>query len=203
MHKTLTTLLFLSLAIPSRAQDDQSGGLGKQIFLPSIEIGYLSNSADALGGGILVKTSIEYRVRNNNDIFFRASFDTSDAEYTLDGDNSVTNVIKGTAAFSDLLIGGGYRFGDKKFRQFILLQAGVKRYNFPQFVAQGGTILIEQGKNSVLNTRITLGFEYYITPKSAVSVDLLQGQVWKEQDFWVDSGSAYGFSVGFITSLYW
>lgn len=43
--------------------------------------------------------------------------------------------------------------------------------------------------------------EYYFDEKSAFTFTLFQNQVWDKVDFWEDKGSAYGFSIGFITSL--
>ena len=205
MIKVLTTIgvLMLSLsAIAQNAEEEDRPNIGGQIFLPSIEIGYLSNSANSLSGGVITKTSIEYRVRNNNDVFFRINYDNYNANYTLTSDNSLTNIITGTAAFTDLLFGAGYRFGDNQFRYFIMLQSGLKYYKFPEFVQNSTVINIEQRKRNIFSTRITLGLEYYINEKSAISFDLLQSQVWKERDFWSNSGSAIGFSIGFITALY-
>ena len=205
MNKYLTITLFFFIPFFLLAQDQGNASeqkFGEQIFLPSIEIGYIENSAENLTGGILVKTSIEYRVRNNNDIFFRINYDTYSSDYVLNTENTLTDVIEGTAAFSDLLFGAGYRFGENKFRYFIMIQPGWTYYNFPELVINNTTINIEQGKKSIFSTRVTLGFEYYLTEKSAVSIDLLQSQVWEEKDFWEDSGSAFGFSVGFITSLF-
>lgn len=205
MKKSCFLLLFGTLYCWANAQSEDDTffqKLGEQIFLPSIEIGYLENRADALGGGVLMKTSLEYRVRNNNDIFFRLSYDTYDSPYTLESSNSLTDVVKGTALFTDVLLGAGYRFGDNQFRAFLMIQPGLKLYNYPNLVETAGAINIDQSRNSVFTTRTTLGFEYYINEKTAISFDLLQSQVWEEQDFWSDSGSAYGASLGFITSLF-
>ncbi len=205
INKAFTLILFLAASMvgftQSDTQEEPRQTFGEQVFLPSIEIGYMHELADELGGGVLLKTSIEYRVRNNNDIFFRINYDTYNADYELDPENGITNVIKGTAHFTDLLFGAGYRFGDNKWRCFIMVQPGIKYYNFPEPVITNTAINIEQGKSRTFCTRATLGFEYYITEKSAISLDFLQGQVWDETAFWKDSGSAIGFSVGFITSL--
>ena len=67
MNKILTLFLLISTAQIAHSQSDEEKKIGKRIFLPSIEIGYLHNSSDIISGGIIVKTSLEYRFTNNND----------------------------------------------------------------------------------------------------------------------------------------
>ncbi|MGD1847111.1 MAG: hypothetical protein ACFB10_17105 [Salibacteraceae bacterium] len=205
MLTRLIVLFFLLVCFSANAQEEEPKPppkIGNQVFLPSLEIGYLFNSASVLSGSVLIKSSIELRLRNNNDLFLRVNYDKYDADYTLEPENNLTNVIKGTAAFTDLLLGPGYRFGDKKYRMFIMVQGGFKYYNFPEFVQNNNVVNLEQGRSRTFTSRATLGLEYYLTEKSAISLDFIQGQVWDKKDFWADSGSALGFSIGFITSLY-
>ena len=175
--------------------------IASHFFMPSIEMGYIHNFTDALSGGVIVNTSLEYRIRNNNDVFFRANYDTYTADYELKQENGLTSVIKGTGSFSDFLLGAGYRFGDNKFRSFVMLQAGATRYNFPTLVVDEDVISIEQSGKLLFSSRATVGFEYYFTEKSAFAIDLFQNQIWERQDFWQNSGSAVGISFGFIASL--
>ncbi|HAA15910.1 MAG TPA: hypothetical protein DCE41_31045 [Cytophagales bacterium] len=206
MYKYLTLFFTLLPVLSSFAQQDSTETfeekVGRQIFLPSLQIGYIFNQANNLTSGIIINTSLEYRVRNNNDIFFRANYDTYNSDYIITPGNALTNVIEGTASFTDLLIGSGYRFGDSQYRIYLMAQAGVKLYNFPEFVQENNTISIVQGQRNIFSTRATVGFEYYINEKSAFSLDILQSQVWRSQDFWIDNGSALGFTLGYITSLY-
>lgn len=175
---------------------------GKQIFLPSIEMGYVHNNASALSGGIITKTSIEFRLRNNNDLFSRVNYDIHNTEYTLESINLASNIIKGKASFSDILAGLGYRFGDAKFRYFLMAQSGIRLYNYPIAIQNGNEITIEQGGNSIFMTRATIGVEYYFDEKSAVSFEVFQSQVWDKVDFWKDRGDGVGFSLGIITALF-
>lgn len=202
MKNHLFTLLFLLLSLASFSQET-ADGVGDHIFLPSLEVGYVVPNSEFLSGGLLIKTSIEYRINNPEGLFFRLNYDTYDTSYELQNLDNLTNVVEGTAFFSDLLFGAGYRIGlEKKFRSFIMVQPGYKFYNFPSASLENNVVQISQGRSSILTSRVTLGLEYYINPKSAVTVDLFQNQVWNKQDFWSEHTAAYGLSLGFITALY-
>lgn len=176
---------------------------GDQIFLPAIDIGYMYHGSNQLLGGVIIKTSIEYRFRNNNDLFIRINYDTHNAEYTLDNLSTMTNVINGKTAFTDILLGAGYRFGAEKLQYFVMIQPGTRLYNYPNAIQNGNTITIEQSNNSIFTARTTLGLEYYFNAKAALSVDLFQSQVWKSKDFWDNqNGGALGFSIGITTALF-
>ena len=175
---------------------------GEQIFLPSLDFGYIYNASDFLSGSVIVKTSIEYRFRNNNDVFIRLNYDTHNADYELENISNLTNIIKGTVSFSDVLLGGGYRFGDATSRYFVMMQAGVRFYDYPQAFQDGIIINIENASRNIFTTRLTFGYEYYLNEKSAFTFDLFQNQVWKEEDFWTENGRSFGVALGFITSLF-
>ena len=205
MHCLKFSFLFLLMSIgfcihgQEKPVDEKA--FGRQIFLPSIEMGYAGSSASALSGGLITKTSIEFRLRNNNDIFARINYDIINSEYTLENVNT-TNIIKGKASFNDLLAGIGYRFGDEKFRCFLMVQPGVRLYNYPIALQQGNEITIDQSGNNIFMTRATVGLEYYFDAKTAISFDVFQNQIWEARDFWNDRGDSYGLSIGVITSLF-
>ncbi len=206
MKYSKLTVLFLSIqlfsVLPGFSQDDaEAKELGRHIFLPSIEMGYVGNNASALSGGIITKTSIEFRLRNNNDIFARINYDNIGAEYSLENINT-TNIIGGKTSFNDILAGVGYRFGDEKFRCFLMVQPGIRLYNYPFATINGNEITIDQTGNSIFLTRATVGLEYYFDEKTAISVDVFQNQVWEQRDFWSDRGDSFGFSIGVITALF-
>ena len=205
MHCLKFSFLFLlmstGLCIHGQEKPVDEKAFGRQIFLPSIEMGYAGSSASALSGGLITKTSIEFRLRNNNDIFARINYDIINSEYTLENVNT-TNIIKGKASFNDLLAGIGYRFGDEKFRCFLMVQPGVRFYNYPIALQQGNEITIDQSGNNIFMTRATVGLEYYFDAKTAISFDVFQNQIWEARDFWNDRGDSYGLSIGVITSLF-
>ncbi len=203
MKKCLFIIVLGLLQVVCYSQTDTKAkhNIGEQIFLPALEIGYVHNISDILSGGLILKTSIEYRLRNNNDVFFRLNYDTYDAEYRLQNLNGLTNIVNGTVLFSDLLLGGGYRFGETKYRYFLMLQPGIKFYNYPQATQSASDINIRQESRNVLTSRFTFGFEYYLNEKSAFSIDLFQNQVWVKKDFWNEQGSGIGLSIGFTTAL--
>lgn len=78
---------------------------------------------------------------------------------------------------------------------------GWKMYDFPVGELQVSDIILSQDRRSVFTTSFMTALEYYFNEKSAVTITLFQNQVWERVDFWEDNGSAYRFSIGFITSL--
>jgi len=176
-------------------------GFWSRIFLPSIDIGYQEPSSDLIEGSIRIGTSLEYRVRNNNDFFFRINYDAYGANYTLATDNLTTNTIEGTVQFTDIVLGPGYRFGDNTFRLMVAVLPGIKLYEFPTATTDGQRIVVSQEGKSTFTTIALSTLEYYVNEKSALTFSIYQNQVWDEVDFWEDGGGAVGFSIGFITSL--
>lgn len=183
------------------AQEEEERKVGNQIFLPSVEIGYVGYNSDNLTGGILVKTSIEYRFRNNNDLFLRVNYDNRDAVYRLES-SDFTNVLEGSVRFTDFLGGIGYRFGDKDVRVFILAQAGITTYDFPNLEVNNNSLSVTNEKDNLFITRATLGIEYYLAERTAISIEFLQSQVWENEDFWDDKTGSWGVSFGVIAALF-
>lgn len=195
------------VSIGSFGQSNESdpNNFWKRVFLPSIDVGYQIPNSSLLEGSVRFGTSIEYRVKNNNDFFIRLNYDTYGARYNLstigNANNSLTNSIQGTVQFTDFLIAPGYRLGDNTWRIMFSVMPGIKIYEFPTATIDGQQVVISQEGKSVFTTSALTTLEYYFDEKSAFTISLFQNQVWKEVDFWVDGGSAVGFSIGFITSL--
>ncbi len=180
---------------------DEEDEFLSRVFLPSIDIGYQVPNSDLIGGAIKVATSIEYRIRNNNDFFIRVNYDTYGAPYKLPTDNITSNTIEGTVQISDVFIAPGYRLGDETFRLMFSLMPGMKFYEFPTATVTPQRIQIGQKSKRIFSTSVLATLECYFDEKSAFTVSLFQNQVWREVDFWEDGGAAFGFSIGFITSL--
>jgi len=194
------TVILLALGLFSVAQDDTES-FWSRIFLPSIDAGYQFPNSDLIGGSVRIGTSIEYRVRNNNDFFIRLNYDTYGANYTLSNQNNTTNTITGSVQFTDIVSGFGYRLGDKTFRLMFAFMPGVKLYEFPTASIDGQQIVVRSTSKSTFTSISLSTLEYYIDGKSALTLSLYQNQVWRKVDFWENGGSAVGFSIGFITSL--
>ena len=172
-----------------------------RIFLPSIDVGLQVPTSDLIGNSVRIGTSIEYRFRNNNDFFFRLNYDTYNASYQLANQNNTTNTIEGKVQFTDFASGFGYRFGDRTYRLMLAAIPGIKTYEFPTATVNGQQVIVRSEAKSVFTTIFLATLEYYIDEKSAVTFSLYHNQVYRETDFWVDGGAAFGFSIGFITSL--
>ncbi len=201
MKRSFPFLLLFFSCFYGWGQDDSPKGIASRIFLPSIDVGYQWPNSSLLGGAVTIKTTIEYRVRNNNDLFLRLSYDTYGSRYRLSQVNQTSNTIEGTVQVQDVLLGPGYRFGDKDLRMMIAVLPGIKIYEFPEANISGQQIQITQAGKSLFTTSFLVTFEYYFDQKSAFTLSLFENQVWRKRDFWADGTSAFGFTVGFITSL--
>lgn len=198
----IVTLFFFVYTIQAQETEaDTSKSILKRIFLPSIDAGYQINAAKILKNSIRIATSIEYRLRNNNDFFIRLNYDTYGARYKIPTTTSTINTIEGTVQVTDVLLGPGYRLGDKKFRLMFSVQPGIKMYDYPETVVSNGQAVISQRGNTVFTTLFITSFEYYFDRKSAFTLSLFENQVWENVDFWSENGVAYGISIGFITAL--
>ena len=197
----LTCFLLFLWCKTAQGQTDSLSNFWTQIFLPSIDVGYQVPNSNLIGGSFRIATSIEYRIRNNNDFFIRLNYDTYGAKYQLDNNNNTTNNIEGTAQFQDILFGPGYRLGDNIFRIMFSVMAGTKIYDVPVASVNGQQLIIKSISKSIFTTMLLSTAEYYIDEKSALTFSIYQNRVWRKVDFWEDGGSAIGFSIGFITSL--
>lgn len=197
----LTCFLLIVWCSTAQGQTDSTNDFWSRIFLPSIDVGYQVPNSDLIGGSLRIGTSIEYRLRNNNDFFIRLNYDTYGAKYQLDNNNNTTNNIEGTAQFQDILFGPGYRLGDNTFRIMFSAMAGSKLYDVPVASVNGQQVTIISESKSIFTTMLLSTMEYYLDEKSALTFSIYQNQVWRKVDFWEDGGSAVGFSIGFITSL--
>ncbi|NQX90712.1 MAG: hypothetical protein HRT74_00955 [Flavobacteriales bacterium] len=193
-------LLCTSGLFAQEEADATANNFWSRIFLPSIDAGYQVPNTDLLSGSVRIGTSLEYRIRNNNDFFIRLNYDTYGAQYNL-LNAETTNTIEGTVQFTDVLLGPGYRLGDNTFRLMFSAMPGIKRYEFPTAMIEGQNVIVSSESKVIFTTLFLTTLEYYVDQKSALTFSVYQNQVWDEVDFWSDGGSAVGFSVGFITSL--
>lgn len=178
-----------------------AGYLAKHVFTPALEIGYVMNDSKELFNGVMFKGAVEYRFRNLDGPLIRGNYDTYDAKFQLSNLNNITNIVKGTAFFSDWLLGGGYRIGGFKQRFFGLVQGGLKFYDFPNATQRPGLIDIRLENKTVFTGRVTLGYEYYLNFRSAFTLEAMHGHVFRRVHFWQERGGSWALSVGFTTAL--
>ena len=197
----LISLLLIGAFSVVQGQTKPTDNFWSRIFLPSIDVGYQIPNSDLIKGSVRIGTSIEYRIRNNNDFFIRLNYDTYGAKYQLDNNNNTTNNIEGTAQFQDVIFGPGYRLGDNTFRIMFSALGGIKLYDVPVATLNGQQVIVESLSKSIFTSMLLSTGEYYIDEKSALTFSIYQNQIWRKVDFWEDGGSAIGFSIGFITSL--
>lgn len=204
-HLLLILCFVFTLKGFSQADEESSdkNSFGEKLFLPSLEMAYINNNSKFLSDGILIKTSLEYRFSNPTDFFLRLSYDTYSANFEFRDILNFSNVVEGTASFSDLILGVGYREGlGEKIRAFVVVQGGFKFYDFPTAIVDSNSIEIGLDGRNTFTTRVTAGIEYYINNKSAITLDIFQNEAWTDEDFWEDKSGAWGISVGFITALF-
>ncbi|MFY0674840.1 MAG: hypothetical protein JXQ87_15685 [Bacteroidia bacterium] len=175
-------------------------GIASRIFLPSLDIGFINPNSSLISTAYLVKTSVEYRIRNNNDYFLRLTYNTFGSKYKLNN-ATTTNTIEGTAQITDVFLAPGYRFGDKHFRFMIAYMPGIRFYEYPTATLNGNNILLEQKAGRLFTTSALGTLEIYFDEKSAITFSYFHNQVWKNIDFWAEGRNAFGCSIGFITSL--
>jgi hypothetical protein len=183
------------------SEDSTSNAFLSRIFLPSIDVGYQVPNSSVINGSVRIATSIEYRLRNNNDFFIRLNYDTYGVRYKFQGRNLTSNTIEGSVQMADVFLAPGYRFGDNTFRLVLSFMPGIKIYEFPTATLDGQQIQISQKSKSLFTTTILSVIEYYFDQKSALTLSFYQNQVYQNVDFWEDGRAAFGFSIGFITSL--
>jgi hypothetical protein len=190
--------------VPCKAQSKKEKifkFFGERIFSPSLEVGFIDYKTSELSSSIVFKSSVEFRFHNNSDFFLRANYDTYNSKYTIDNAGNFGNILKGTAFFSDVLLGVGYRHGTNNHRFFGLLQPGIKFFDYPTATQNQQVIEVNQTRRRIFNGRLSLGYEYYINEKSALTLEVFHGNTFQNTYFWRQSGASNGLSIGFVTAL--
>ncbi len=186
LKKNLVSVVMLFAFLIAFSQSETDSTLNKiasQIFLPSFDIGFQFPNSSLIGNSMVVKTSVEYRFKNNDDFFLRLGLDTYGATYNLSEINNTTNNIEGTVQFNDFLVSPGYRFGGEGFRVLISPMFGIKTYEFPSGDFDGNTIVIRQQSRSIFTSTLLIAGELYFDQKSAITLNLHYNQVCRNIDF--------------------
>lgn len=172
MKKLVVALCAAFLALSASAQEKES--FLSHMFLP-VDAGVSFCTLDGIDGAFYMRASLEYRFNIHKGPFILAELDTRTHPYS--GSVITTaNVAAGDAAFTDILLGAGWRFMlSDSFKLAVGLQGGASNMAYKE-VAADKEILT--GKFTLIGhdywsatAKASLMVEYYLNP----SFDLFLG----------------------------
>lgn len=163
MKKTFVALFIGLISIFAQAQDKQ--GAESRMFLP-VDAGVSLSSRPGIGGAFYMRACLEYRFNLLEGLFITGELDTRTHPYS-DGGIVLGNAASGDAAYTDILLGPGWRFMvSDRFKVALSLQGGVSSVAVKEVspsTAPGSFDLVGRDK---LYPAAKLGMmlEYYINP---------------------------------------
>lgn len=163
MKKTILTIIAAALSLTLSAQ--QKDSFLSHMFLP-VDAGVSFATTAGIEGAFYMRASLEYRFNIHKGPFILAELDTRTHPYK---DRVITmgNAIAGDAAFTDILIGPGYRFAPSdKFKIALSLQGGATNLatkNVTEAPTAGQYILTGMEKWAPVG-KLGVMLEYYLNP---------------------------------------
>ena len=125
--------LFISLAAGLVCLAASAQG---RMFLP-VDAGATFSAQPGIGGAFYMRACLEYRFNIEKGFFITGELDTRTHPYTREG-IMIGNVDAGDAAYTDILIGPGWRFSfSDRFKLALSLQGGVSNAAFKSVEASG------------------------------------------------------------------
>lgn len=200
MKSAILLLLTLILASQAFAQDSTSVDHSQRIFMPSIQMGYVNNHADELSGGLFIQTSLEYQTPKG--IFFRVNYDDYDTSYKLQNPQNELGTLNGKVSFSEFIGGIGIRKVMNKHNLLVLVQSGYRFFDTPLIVEEGNNISVVLESGNANMNRYTIGYEYEVTPKTFIILEIFGSHVWEAQDYWENNQWATGITLGVTATLF-
>ncbi|MBO4742676.1 MAG: hypothetical protein J5533_03480 [Bacteroidales bacterium] len=172
MKKIIVIAAAALIAVCASAQEKDS--FLSHMFLP-VDAGISFSSMDGIDGAFYMRASLEYRFNIHKGPFILAELDTRTHPYS-GAVITTANVAAGDAAFTDILLGAGWRFMlSPSFKLALGLQGGASNMAYKE-VSAGKDIL--NGKFELLphdrwapSGKASLMIEYYLNP----SFDLFLG----------------------------
>lgn len=167
MKKIVIALAAALISLSAAAQDS----FLSHMFLP-VDAGVSLSARDGIGGAFYMRASLEYRPNIYKGLFVLAELDTRTHTYNENG-ISYTNVAQGDAAFTDILIGPGWRFMfSDKFKLALGLQGGVSFLTLKEVSKASATEYALEGVDKTyMAVKGSAMLEYYLNP----SFDLFLG----------------------------
>ena len=160
------------------ASAQQKDSFLSHMYLP-VDAGASFSTMEGVGGAFYMRASLEYRFNIHKGLFIVGELDTRTHPYT---NNAITtgNVVAGDAAFTDILIGPGYRaMLSDSFKLAFALQGGVTNMAYKEVKpAVGASISALDARYELLPreqwtacAKASVMAEYYLNP----SFDLFLG----------------------------
>ncbi len=192
--------LFQFVFSPLHSQEPSQNHIGKRLFMPAIQVGYIHHNSDNITGGLVIQTSLEYRSAKN--LLFRINYD--DFSGRLTAQNEVKQTYKAKIPLSELILGAGYRVAKNKHYFFAAVQSGIRFYGTPVVEIDdiNETISIHQKAATTGTVRYTLGYEYEFFKNVFLNTEFFLGHFFLQKHFWSSERPYLGGSVGLKTTLF-
>jgi hypothetical protein len=172
-----------------------------RIYFP-FDFGVALSNAKTLNTGSVNKTGVEFRLKEEQGVFFRYSYVNQKNNFVLP-ENQVGSVVAGKLTFNNHLMGVGMRIGKNEIRGIGLLEVGVSSLRNPQVsvTASGNYKVREIGRNMPV-LKINTGVEYYVAPNAALVIEAAYFSRFTKTNLWSKSLQTLTFSIGLTTTLF-
>lgn len=163
MKKLSALLAAALLGIAAFAQDGDA--FLKHMYLP-VDAGASLSCRDAIGPAFYMRASLEYRFNMHKGPFIVAELDTRTHPYTTGG-VQLGNVRAGDIAFTDILIGPGWRFAaSENFKIALAIQGGVSNVALKEVAPAStpGQYILNGLEKWPVAGKASMMLEYYLNP---------------------------------------
>ncbi len=170
------------------------------IYVTGLEFGVVQASESNFSEGLMFKWCSEYRFKRYSSPFIRLNIDTYDMDYVFNNKSSYE--LTGKTQFIDFIIGGGYRLGKRNIKLLISSQVGASMFAYPGLKSESNPLVIEEGYMTSLVTRLTVGVEYYLDPRLALSFEIFSNTLHSNTGAWSNTMNVSGFTIGFTSVIF-
>ncbi|MBR5042460.1 MAG: hypothetical protein IKX67_04410 [Bacteroidales bacterium] len=163
MKKLITAVAALMVCLGAKAQETDS--FFKHMYLP-VDFGASLCTTDGIGGAFYMRACLEYRFNVAKGPFIAAEFDTRTHAYSK-GSIVLGNAAAGDAAYTDLLVGPGWRFScSDSFKIALSLQGGASNLAMKEVAeaSAAGKYALKPLERWYASAKTNLMLEYYLNP---------------------------------------
>ncbi len=186
---------------PEADADDDAGEASERdwVFMPAVELGLLYHQDPNLPLAAVFRTSIDYRFRRVAGPYLRLSYDAGSPRLTQRNVDGAT-LLRANMAMHDVYMGGGYRFGPKRWQIVTGAHLGVQITEVPSLATDADDVTSVGTRLRATGLAVaSVGFEFYFDRRTAATLDL-SGRLRFER---LNGGSRFGLvaTVGLATAL--